>query len=136
MIVVDASALIAILQEEPEGEDFLSLLVREPEPVIGAPTLLEARMVAARNPGGGDDVERLVRSVDIRVVSWTEDQVTPAFEAFARFGRGRHPAKLNFGDCMAYALAKSLGAPLLFKGGDFALTDIAPAFTGPLADRV
>lgn len=135
MIVVDASAVIAILQAEPEADRFLAILIEESEPVMAAPTLFETKMVAARNPDGADDVDRLLRSTGIQVTSWGEDHVSHAFDAFARYGRGRHRAALNFGDCMAYALAKSLDAPLLFKGGDFAATDITPAFTSPLGDR-
>ncbi len=133
MIVVDASAIIAILQQEPEGDGFLLRIVEELDPLIAAPTVLEAKMVAARNPGGAEDVDRLLRSAGIRVVPWTIEQIEPAFDAFLRYGKGRHQAALNYGDCMAYALARSLGAPLLFKGSDFAATDITCAFTAPLA---
>jgi len=133
VIVVDASAVIAILQGEPEGESFLSILVEEPEALIAAPTVFKTKMVAARNPGGALDVDRLLHSTGVRVTPWGEEQVAAAFNAFLRYGKGRHPAALNFGDCMAYALAESLDAPLLFKGADFAATDVTPAFTPALA---
>ena len=78
-------------------------------------------------PDGIVELNLLIEANDIEVVSWTSELADAAAEAFLRFGKGRHPAKLNFGDCMAYALAKSLDAPLLYKGDDFARTDIRSA---------
>lgn len=69
----------------------------------------------------------LILQADIRIVEWTDQLADESFAAFSRYGKGQHPAKLNFGDCMSYALAKSLGAPLLYKGDDFAKTDVIPA---------
>ncbi len=96
---------------------------------IGAPTLLEYYMVAAGRLGqdGRNRAERLIVGLDLRVVDWTQTHAKIAADAFVRFGKGRHLAALNFGDCMAYATAKSLDAPLLFKGEDFARTDIRSA---------
>jgi ribonuclease VapC len=127
MIVIDTSALIAIQFDEPEAAAFKSIL--RPRTMVGAPTLLEYYLVV----GGrfGDDGRReaaaLVERLDLAVINFNEEMVAIAADAFMRFGKGKHKARLNFGDCMAYALAKSLDAPLLYKGGDFALYDIRPA---------
>lgn len=127
MIVVDTSALIAILQSEPEAPAFQSILSRT-ACVIGAATKLETLLVASRRPTGQADVRTLIAACGIDIVPWTDDLTEIAAAAFLRYGKGReHPARLNFGDCMAYALAKSLDAPLLYKGGDFALTDVRSA---------
>jgi ribonuclease VapC len=127
MMVIDTSALIAIQFGEPEAKLFLSII--RPRMMVGAPTLLEYYLVVGSRYGdiGRLEAEALVERLDLVVVNFTEDMVKIASDAFMRFGKGKHKAKLNFGDCMAYALAKELDAPLLFKGGDFALTDIKPA---------
>ena len=127
MIVVDTSVLIAILQGEPEAEHFLEVLSGEPRCVLGAPTKFEALLVAAKRPNGQADLNAFIDELGIKVIDWTDDHASIASEAFLRFGKRRHKANLNFGDCMSYALAKSLNAPLLFKGDDFALTDITSA---------
>ncbi len=126
MIVVDTSVLIAILQDEPEASDFLTI-ISSGRSVVGAPTQFETLLVAAKHPTGQADIGKLIASSSIECVPWTLQHATIAADAFLRFGKGRHKAALNFGDCMAYALAKSLDAPLLFKGNDFALTDIRSA---------
>lgn len=129
MIVVDSSAIIAILNSEPEAANFSGRLRSAPRCLMAAPTKVELLMVAI----GRKRVEAKVVVLDlleqyrIDVVNFTDPLAILAVEAFDRYGKGRHKAGLNFGDCMAYALAKSLDAPLLFKGGDFALTDIRPA---------
>ena len=95
---------------------------------ISAGTLLEAAMVAeSRGAGGAGDIDDLIASFGIEVASFTASQVTLARSAFRRFGKGRHPAWLNFGDCMVYALARERGLPVLFKGNDFSQTDIEVA---------
>lgn len=127
MIVVDSSALIAILQGEPEARSLLDRMVSAERLAIGAPTKFEALMVATRKPNGPADIEDLLNHTGCETSDWTEALVSEAHRAFVLFGKGRHPAKLNFGDCMAYALAKSLDAPLLYKGEDFAKTDIKAA---------
>lgn len=123
MIVIDTSALIAILQCEPEQGKFLNIL-SESHVAIGAPTRFEALLVAARHPHGQQDVRDLLSRIEAETFDWTETLSDVAADAFLRFGKGRHRAHLNFGDCMAYALAKSLDAPLLFKGDDFGKTDV------------
>lgn len=129
MIVVDTSALMAILLDEPEAKQFLRIILTSPPAWIGAPTLLEFSIVTARDRIGdpAKRVAKLVSSLSLEVAAWDAIHVDFARAAFLQFGKGRHPAKLNFGDCMSYALAKSLGAPLLYKGGDFAQTDIRSA---------
>ena len=90
--------------------------------------LLEAAMVVesrGRSGGAGEDLDRLLREAEIELMPVTAEQAESARRAWRRFGRGNHPAALNFGDCFAYALADTTGEPLLFKGRDFALTDIA-----------
>ena len=128
MIVADTSALVAILLREPEATIFTERLLAS-DVCIAAPTLLELLIVthSRRGPALAQDAELLVEKLSLRINAWEERHVALARQAFARFGKGRHPAKLNFGDCMSYALAKSLDAPLLYKGNDFALTDIRSA---------
>lgn len=129
MIVVDTSALMAILLDEPEAKPFFRTIMASPRTCIGAPTLLELHIVTARDRIG-DPAQRVVEllsSLALDVAAWDAIHADVARTAFLRFGKGRHPAKLNFGDCMSYALAKSLDAPLLFKGDDFALTDVRVA---------
>ena len=129
MIVVDTSAIMAIFNEEPEAVEVASLLSSAGAACMAAPTRLELVMVAIgrKEEPGRAMAEALLARFNVSVVNWTDDHASIAADAFLRFGKGRHPAALNFGDCMAYALAKSLDAPLLFKGDDFALTDITPA---------
>lgn len=129
MIVVDTSALIAILFGEPEALNFAKCLAREAQAYIAAPTVFEFRMVARgrRKAWVDDEASLLLDAPGLIVLPWTADHAAIAFQAFGQFGRGHHSARLNFGDCMAYALAKSLDAPLLYKGNDFAQTDIRSA---------
>lgn len=96
---------------------------------ISAATLLEASMVFEGRVGhrGAAELDQLIASLGIAVIPFTQSQAALAREAFRRFGKGRHPARLNFGDCIAYALAKERGEPLLFKGDDFSQTDIEAA---------
>ena len=129
MIVVDSSALIAILLNEPEKADFSEAILAADSPQIGAPNFFEASMVAETRQGlaGCRDLDRLSASLGLVVVAFDPTHLEGARDAYRRYGKGRHRAALNFGDCCAYVLAKSLGWPLLFKGGDFALTDLKRA---------
>lgn len=129
MIVVDSSALIAIYFDEPERASFADLIVSQDEPIVGAPNLVEASMVVEARHGevGCRDLDRLVTSLGLTIASFGPSHVQAARDAFRRYGRGRHRAGLNFGDCCAYALAKTLGLPLLFKGNDFGFTDLRRA---------
>lgn len=128
-MVVDTSALLAILFSEPEKDRLLSALLDDPVRLMSTGTLLEASIVAAAR-GGEDNVEdldRFIREADIEVVDFDRNQLGLARTAWRRFGKGNHRAGLNFGDCMSYALAKSRHEPLLFKGDDFGRTDIERA---------
>jgi ribonuclease VapC len=128
-IVVDSSALIAILQGEPERAIIVDHLNRAADAVCSTVSFVETFMVASqRLPDFDLDRHRIFLArlgIQSRVVD--EEQSIIAAQAFIRFGKGRHPARLNLGDCFSYALAKSLNAPLLYKGEDFAKTDIVSA---------
>ena len=126
-LVIDTSAFIAILFGEPEADDF-SASIRAGSPrLMAATTYVECAMVMSQRIAGRTDLDDWLDRESISVVPIDHSTAQLAADAFARFGNGRHPAGLNFGDCFAYALAKSLGAPLLFKGDDFSRTDVARA---------
>ena len=129
MIVIDTSAVLAVVLKEAEGSAFLTAMLAGNDCLLGAANLLETRMVLhARDPANIPDMDLLLKRLRVRIEPVTESQSDLAFAAFRKFGKGmRHPAGLNFGDCFAYALAKDLGCPLLFKGNDFIHTDITPA---------
>lgn len=125
-MVIDTSALIALLLDEPEAEDFRVAIEDDPTRLVSAGTLLEAALVieARKGEAGGRELDLLVQKAAITVVPVDEHQVAEARRAWRRFGRGRHEAALNFGDLFAYALVRTSGEALLFKGDDFARTDI------------
>jgi ribonuclease VapC len=127
VIVVDSSAFVAILAQEPEESRFARALGDAEARVMSAGNYVECAMVAEGRFRGRADLDDWLtyRRVDVRPVDLNLARM--AADAFARFGKGRHPAGLNYGDCFAYALAKSLNAPLLYKGDDFSKTDIASA---------
>ncbi len=130
MIVIDTSALIAIFRLETEAESFLKAIVEAEERIFSALSLLEASMVMSRRGAAETVFEPLddfLVEAGVKIAPFDADQARLAREAFLRFGKGRHPAGLNFGDCAAYALARSRGAPLLYKGSDFSRTDIDAA---------
>lgn len=134
MIVIDTSAMIAMLRFESEAEAFLRAVANADVCAISAVSVLESAMVLAGVKGGSAEwppLDELLAEADMDVVPFDATQATLAREAFLRFGKGRHPAALNFGDCAAYALAKLRKAPLLFKGNDFSKTDIAAATPRP-----
>jgi len=126
MIVVDTSALMALLLDEPEAEAIARVLEETIEIRASAATLAEARIVAARR-GLGAELDDLVDGLAISIDAVTAHTARQVSEAYAVWGKGIHPAGLNFGDCFAYVLAQSLGAPLLFVGEDFARTDVMSA---------
>ena len=127
-LVVDTSVLVAIISEEPDADSFRLKLAAERDARIAAPNVLELLMVLASRRGDATArVETLLMAFSVTVAPFTPELVPLAHDAFLQFGKGRHPAALNFGDCIAYAFARSLRAPLLFKGRDFALTDVIPA---------
>ncbi|GMU61808.1 MAG: ribonuclease VapC [Myxococcaceae bacterium] len=129
-MIVDTSALVAILRQEPEEDRFVELLLADSSPRLSAATLCEARVVAL---GYGFDAElaELLDLIAPAVVPVDERQAALAFDAFKRFGKGRHPAGLNFGDCFSYAAARALDEPLLFKGEGFSKTDVTIADATP-----
>ena len=129
MIVVDASAICAIVLAEPERSDFLECLVLAEQRIISPVNCWEAMISVAKRNGDAtaDLVLRLIEAADIRIASIGSAETALAFEAWKLYGKGRHPAKLNLGDCFAYGLAKSRNLPLLFKGADFAMTDVRSA---------
>jgi ribonuclease VapC len=128
-MVIDSSAIVAILLLEPEAEHFTRLVERAGRARIAAPNLLEVDMVISsrKGPYGLDGVDDYLQRAGIETVPFTADHAAVAREAFLRYGKGRHPAGLNFGDCIAYATARLEDMPLLFKGDDFRLTDIKAA---------
>jgi ribonuclease VapC len=129
MIALDTSAVVAIALDEDEAETF-DRAIASGEALIGTPTLLETRLVLMqRMPGfAAEFLKAFISPAEINSIPFTFDMYQSAAEAFERYGKGRgHPAQLNFGDCMAYAVAKHYDVPLLYKGRDFARTDIRPA---------
>lgn len=128
-MVLDTSAIVAILLREPEAARFNELIATAATRLISAATLVEVAFVieARKRETGRADLDRFLADASIGVVALTEEHAAVAREAFRRYGKGRHAAALNLGDVFAYALAKATGEPLLFKGNDFAQTDIVPA---------
>jgi ribonuclease VapC len=128
-MVVDSSALVAILTCEPGAEAYSDLLAMATDPVVSAATLLETAIVLHRRTGveAFDDLDDLVAHARIRCIAVDETQALAAREAWSRYGKGNGRAKLNFGDCFSYALAVTTGRPLLYKGEDFARTDVLAA---------
>jgi ribonuclease VapC len=129
VIVVDSSALIAILFGEPETQLFSSIIASSDGAYISTVAVLEAAIVADRsnNPRAGQEFDAPIASLSLTTEAANLEQVAIAREANRRFGKGNHPARLNFGDCFAYALAKHRNASLLYKGADFVQTDIVAA---------
>lgn len=130
MIVLDTSALVAILTDEPERRAFNEAIGQAPTRLLSAATLLETKMVLFSRYGGAgvNALDAFVLRAEIRIEPVTAGQAEIAFDAFRRYGRGTgHAAHLNYGDCFSYALARENAAPLLFKGGDFGHTDVETA---------
>ena len=125
-MVIDTSAIVAILQNEPEQDTFIEAIESADIRLVSAASFLEASIVILTRYGmdGMFYLDLFMAKAGIEISSVDSDQTNIARRAFREFGRGRHPAELNFGDCFSYALAKSLDLPLLFKGSDFSKTDI------------
>lgn len=128
-MVIDSSALIAILRDEPERLAFETAIATTDVRLVSAVTKLEASIVAIGSGPreGAQDIDDLLSILDVTIVPFDDHQANIARDAFARFGKGRHRAGLNFGDCAAYALAMTEAEPLLFKGTDFGATDVMAA---------
>ncbi|MBJ7250428.1 MAG: type II toxin-antitoxin system VapC family toxin [Acetobacteraceae bacterium] len=128
-MILDSSALAAILFKEADAQRFADAIGEADEVAIAAPTLVEITMVTEgrARPGMAEKLDALIETAGAEIVPFTAEHASLARDAWRRFGKGRHKAGLNLGDCFAYALAKERGRPLLFKGEDFAATDIEPA---------
>ena len=125
-MVIDTSALAAIFFHEPEREAFRNAIVAASSRLISAATVLEAGMVieGRRGGGAGREFDLFLVRAQIKIVPVDAELADLARSAWRKYGKGRHPAGLNFGDCFSYALAKATGEPLLAKGTDFAMTDV------------
>jgi len=128
--VLDTSALVALVMAERPARAVFEALVQAPTHAVGAPTLVETAMVlAGRRPaassGATSDLVLVMSRFEVAVLPFTQDHWLTAWAAFLRYGKGRHPAGLNFGDCLTYAVARLSGLPLLCIGDDFAQTDLA-----------
>ncbi len=130
-MVVDSSALLAILFQESDAQIHARALAASGDTRMSAGSYLEAAIVAdnSLDATNGRKLNELVTLFSIELTAVTESQSEIARQAYQEFGKGNHPAGLNFGDCFAYALAKELREPLLFKGDDFSKTDIVPALS-------
>ena len=125
-MVIDTSALIAILLGEPDAEAFATAIAADPKRLLSAFSALEVSVVieAKKGESGGRELDLLLHRSQIEIVAINPEQAELARIAWRTFGKGRHPAGLNIGDCCSYALSKSSGEPLLFKGNDFSKTDL------------
>ncbi len=128
-MIIDTSAVLAILFEEPDAEHYRKAIAGAERCLMSAASFLETAIVLEGRTGiaGGLELDLLVERAPIQLVTITSDHAQAARRAWRQFGKGNHPAALNFGDCFAYALAKETREPLLFKGRDFTLTDIEAA---------
>jgi ribonuclease VapC len=125
-MILDSSAIIAILLCEPQATNLMRRMHTAPILAVAAPTLLQSAMVlSSRIPGDTRQIlNEFLREFEVEVIAFSRDHHDAAVDAFYRFGKGRHPAALNFGDCMSYAAASLSGLPLLFVGDDFSKTDL------------
>jgi ribonuclease VapC len=133
VIVADTSALIAILRDEPEATRFIRIIADADQCLMASVSVMEASMVLAGRHGdetAWSGLDRFISHAGIEVVPQDQHLADLARLAFLRFGKGRHEAALNMGDCAAYALAKARSLKLLFKGNDFSRTDMLPADAG------
>ena len=137
-MVIDSSALIAILLGEPEAAALAQAISNDPKRLLSAVSVLEIAIVIETRKGlpGVREFDLLLSQAQIEIVAMAMDQVQLARKAYTEFGKGRHPAGLNLGDCCSYALARSTGEPLLFKGNDFSKTDISIVSYSSLAKDI
>ena len=125
-MVIDTSAVIAILFGEGDAERYSTAIDIDPTRLMSAASVLEACLVVERELGeeGNRELDILLLKIGIETIAFNEAQLQVARHAFREYGKGRHPAGLNFGDCFSYALSRTSGEPLLFKGDDFSKTDV------------
>lgn len=125
-MILDTSAIVTVLREEVGSQRVADEMAVAPSIAVGAPTLVESAMVLTARLGlaGRTLLSRLMEEKDVAILSFTDQHWVAGFEAFHRFGKGRHPAALNFGDCLTYATARLAREPLLCIGDDFARTDL------------
>ncbi|MFI5098725.1 MAG: type II toxin-antitoxin system VapC family toxin [Candidatus Acidiferrales bacterium] len=130
-MIVDTSAVLAVLLDEGEADDFTELIVKSDVCSMSAVSFVEASIIAESNGGDGGvrQLDAFLRMAGITIEPVNEEHALAARQAYSDYGKGRHAAGLNFGDCFSYALAKVSGEPLLFKGSDFRKTDVAAALT-------
>jgi ribonuclease VapC len=128
-LAVDTSAVLAVLLREPSCDEVLERLCGASQPAVAAPIRTEILLVALVKLGqaGKERAQEFLERQAILTVGWDQELADASAAAFQRFGRGRHPSGLNFGDCFSYALAERLRVPLLFVGNDFSQTDLKPA---------
>jgi ribonuclease VapC len=128
-MIVDTSAVLAVLLDEEEAEEFAALILKSDACLMSAVSFVEASIIAETNGGDGGvrQLDAFVRTAGISIEPVNGEQALTARQAYSDYGKGRHAAGLNFGDCFSYALAKVSGEPLLFKGSGFGKTDIAAA---------
>jgi ribonuclease VapC len=128
-MTLDSSAIVAVVCREPGYEEPLRKMTSARVVMIGAPTVAECQLVLTVKLGrdGGMIVDQFLNEIHALIVPFGRDHISSFYEAFIRFGKGRHAARLNIGDCFTYAIAKVAGMPVLFTGGDFALTDLKAA---------
>ena len=128
-MILDASAVVAILLREPGFEHLVDAIGQSPAVGIGAPTLVESGIVVATRlgPNARDLAAAMIREAEVDVIPFAEDHGIVAVDAFLRYGKGRHRANLDFGDCLSYAIATLAARPLLFVGDDFRHTDVTAA---------
>jgi ribonuclease VapC len=126
-VVIETSAVLAILEAEPEAASLAEAIERDPVRLISAASVLEASIVIVARYGdaGARELDLFLLKAQVEVVPVTGEHAALGRDAYIRYGKGRHPAGLNFGDCFAYALARASGEPLLYKGQDFSRTDVA-----------
>jgi ribonuclease VapC len=128
-MTLDSSAIVAVICREPGYEELLRKMTMARVVIIGAPTVAECQLVLSIKvgPDGGSMVDQFLNEIRAVIVPFGRDHISTFYEAFIRFGKGRHAARLSMGDCFTYATAKVAGMPVLFTGGDFALTDLRAA---------
>jgi ribonuclease VapC len=130
VIAVDSSIVVAIMRSEPDAALWVDVIDRSPRAFMSVVSYVETNMVIAgrRSDASSSKIDTALKALHVTVLPVTSGQASAAVAAFLRFGKGRHSAGLNLGDCFAYALAKTRNLPLLFKGDDFSQTDIVAAW--------